>query len=122
MIIVLVNNFFFSNDFSNITKIEYQRYNHSEGNFGEIIVIEDEDSINQLTKIFNKARHQNVIYEKEYRENIKLTLFYPDETTETIRVWIGFGSDYDLLESETREGTFKLKNKKSREALLEILK
>lgn len=108
-LIVSVMIFLFSKNFSKITKIEYQKYNHTDGNFSELIEIEGNDTINKLTRILNKANHQNTIYEKEFHEDYKLILFYPDETTETVRIWIGFGPDYDLLESDTRFGTFKLK-------------
>ncbi|WP_057762761.1 hypothetical protein [Cytobacillus praedii] len=120
-LIVTIMVFLFSNDFSKITRIVYQKYNHSDGNFSELIEIEDNDTINKLTRILNKANHQNTIYEKEFHEDYKLILFYPDETNETVRIWIGFGLDYDLLESDTRSGTYKLKYNKSREELLEIL-
>lgn len=120
--IVLISIFLFYNDFSNITKVEYQKYNHSDGIFSEVIDIEDEDTISKLMRIFNKANHQNSKYKKAYHENFKLTLFYQDGKTEIVRIWIGFGADFDLLESETRYGIFKLKNSKSRKALLEILK
>ncbi|WP_102275540.1 hypothetical protein [Cytobacillus massiliigabonensis] len=119
--IVLISSYFFSNDFSNIIKVEYQRYNHTDGSFSKVVEIEEDDTISKLIKILNKANHQSTVYEKEYHEDFKLTLFYENETTETIRIWLDFGQEYDLLESETREGTYKLKNSKSREALLEIL-
>ncbi|MED3574921.1 hypothetical protein [Cytobacillus praedii] len=120
-LIVTIMVFLFSNDFSKITRIVYQKYNHYDGNFSERFEIEDNDTINKLTRILNKANHQNTIYEKAFHEDYKLILIYPDETTETVRIWIGFGPDYDLLESDTRFGTFKLKSNKSREELLEIL-
>lgn len=122
IIIVLLSIFLFSSDFLNITKIEYQKYSHSDDKIDKVIVIDDDDEINQLTKVLNKANHTNTNYEKAYHEDFKLTLFYEDETSEIIRVWKGFGPNYDLLESDTGEGTYKLKNKKSRETLLEILK
>lgn len=119
--IVSVSIFLFSNDFSNITKVEYQKFNHSDGSFSKVIEVADDDTINKLTKIFNKANHQNSIYKKAYNENIKVTLFYQDGTSETVRIWIGFGPDFDLMESDIRFGTFKLKDNKSRKELLEIL-
>lgn len=120
-IIILLSILLLSNDFSNITKIEYQKYSHSDDKFDKVIVIEDDKEINQLAKIFNKANQTNINYEKAYHKDFKLTLFYEDKTTEIIRVWKGFSPNYDLLESDTREGTYKLKNKKSRETLLKIL-
>ncbi len=121
IIFVFAGTFMFSNDFSNITKIEYEKYNYSEGKFGEVIIIENNHSISQLTKILNKANHQNNMYEKTKHEDFKITLYYEDDTSEIIRVWKDFGQDYDLLESATRVGTYKLKNKKSRKALYNIL-
>ncbi|SIS97923.1 hypothetical protein SAMN05421758_11528 [Salimicrobium salexigens] len=96
-VIVAVSFFIFSNDsndFSTITEIEYQKYNHSEDKYGEI---EDDETISQLTGLFNKANHQNIVYNKAYHNDYKLTLLYEDETSETVRIWKGFGKDYDLL-------------------------
>lgn len=126
-IIVFIGIFWFPNgssndDFSNITKIEYQKYNHSKEDYSKITVIEDNDTISQLADTFNKANHRSIQYKKVYRENYKLTLFYEDDTTEILRIWKSFGKDYDLLESDIREGIYEIKNNKSREALRKILK
>ena len=121
IIISLVSVLMFTNDFSNIKKVEYQKYNHSNGTFGEVIVIDDNDRIIQITKIFNKGKHQNIQYKKANLESFKLTLTYEDKTTEIIRIWGNMGRDFDLLESDTREGIYKLKDKKSREKLFGIL-
>ncbi|MFE8697613.1 hypothetical protein ACFYKT_14825 [Cytobacillus sp. FJAT-53684] len=121
IIISLVSVLMFTNDFSNIKKVEYQKYNHSNGTFGEVIVIDDNDRIIQITKIFNKGKHQNIQYKKANHESFKLTLTYEDKTTEIIRIWGNMGRDFDLLESDTREGVYKLKDKKSRGKLFGIL-
>lgn len=125
IVIVAISLFIFSNDsndFSNITKIEYQKYNHSKDKYGELKVIEDDETLSQLTKLINKATHQNFEYNKAYHDDIKLTLLYIGETAETVRIWKDFGKDYDLLESETRDGIYEIKNNNSRETLREILK
>lgn len=88
----------------------------------EVIVIEDDETISQLTKSFNKANHQNFIYKKAYHEDFKLTLFCEGETSEIVRIWKDFGEGYDLLESDTGEGVYEIKNNNSRELLREILK
>lgn len=121
IVIFFVIVFMFTNNFSNIKKVEYQKYNQSNGTFDEVIVIDDNDRINQLTKILNKGKHQNIQYKKDYHEHLKLTLVYENKTTEIIRIWLSMGPNFDLLESDTREGIYKLKHEKSREKLLEIL-
>ncbi|MED3575185.1 hypothetical protein [Cytobacillus praedii] len=122
IIIFIVIIFMFTNDFSNIAKIEYQKYNYTNGSFGEVIIINDKDRIKQITKILNKGKHyKKIVYKKAYRETYKLILMYEDGTTEVIRIWNGFGPDVDMFESDTRYGVYKIKNKKSREKLSEIL-
>lgn len=44
IIIFFVIIFMFTNDFSNIAKIEYQKYNYTNGSFGEVIIINDKDN------------------------------------------------------------------------------
>lgn len=121
IIFFLVYFFIFSNRFSDIIKVEYQKYNQSEEKYGEVIVMDDEKIIKQLTKILDKANHQKTEYKKGYHDSYKLTLYYEDETSEIIRVWKDFGQDYDLLESDTKDGVYKLKHKQSRETLNKFL-
>ncbi|MBS4192913.1 hypothetical protein KHA94_22615 [Bacillus sp. FJAT-49705] len=121
IIIFFVIVFIFKNDFSNIAKVEYQKYNHTNGSFGEVIIIDDNDRIKQITKILNKGKHQKIAYKKDYHENYKLILMYEDGTTEVIRIWKNFGRNFDLFESDKRDGVYKIKNKNSREELSEIL-
>ncbi|WP_419394148.1 hypothetical protein [Cytobacillus praedii] len=121
IIIFFVIIFMFTNDFSNIAKIEYQKYNYTNGSFGEVIIINEKDRIKQITKILNKGKHYKIAYKKVYHETYKLILMYEDGTTEVIRIWKDFGPDVDMFESDTRFGVYKIKNKKSREKLSEIL-
>ncbi len=123
IIILFVFVLMLTNDFTNITitRVEYQKYNHPEEKYGEVAVLEDEDSLSQLTKILNKADHERTDYEKAYHEDVKLTLFYKEGTSEMIRIWKDFGQDYDLLERETKEGVYKLKDKQARRMLNEML-
>lgn len=75
----------------------------------------------RITKILNKGKHYKIAYKKVYHETYKLILMYEDGTTEVIRIWKDFGPDVDMFESDTRFGVYKIKYKKSREKLSEIL-
>ncbi|WP_102029130.1 hypothetical protein [Salirhabdus sp. Marseille-P4669] len=121
IIILYVFVLMLTNDFVNITRVEYQKYNHPEEKYGEVAVLEDEDSLSQLTKILNKADHERTDYEKADHEDVKLTLFYKEGTSEMIRIWKDFGQDYDLLERGTKEVVYKLKDKQARKMLNEML-
>jgi hypothetical protein len=121
IIILFVIVYMFTNDFSNVAKIEYQKYNYTNGSFSEIIIINDNDRIKQITKILNKGKPQKIAYKKAYHESYKLILMYEDGTTEVIRIWKNFGPDFDMFESNTRFGVYKIKNKNLREELGEIL-
>lgn len=117
----LLKDYLFTSDSVSMTKIEYQQYNHSEDTFGETRVIHDNRTIEKVAEILLNTNHENTKYEKVSQLDYQMTIYYDDKSTEVIRVWIDFGRDFDLLESESRTGAYILEEGKSREALREIL-
>ncbi|MFS0861088.1 hypothetical protein [Fredinandcohnia sp. 179-A 10B2 NHS] len=121
ILIFLIKDYMFASDSVSMTEIEYQQFNHSEDTFGETRIINDKHTVEKVAEILLKTNHENTKYEKVSQQDYQVTIFYEDRSTEVIRIWIDFGRDFDLLESDRRSGAYILKDSESRETLRKIL-
>ncbi|QHJ70612.1 hypothetical protein [Planococcus halotolerans] len=122
-VLLLITNLVFSfHDFKEVpVQLEVSVYDSANDEFGEAVLIDDQEEIEDFIQSVNKAGHENGAYEVTRFEDYKVRMVYKDGSTDTLRLWLNFGDDFDMFQTDKTVGIYKLKNDGAREVIREIL-